>query len=224
MVRFSGVTAATLVVVLLAGLTAGCSPTPTEPADVSAIVPLMVGNKWRGTLAPGARPADWLLMSEKSDVVATMQIGGEEWHHTTMHNFNTPGVGGALLRNRPDGLYIRSLSGDTSRRYLRYPAAIGDTVLDFGEYLQTFENGATGARLREVGVLERVDEVVTVPAGAFRCWRVRLVLIVVDDVGTEVSPSWGEDPEEGIVWYAPGIGPVKQGRTTWELTSYSLAR
>ena len=62
--------------------------------------------------------------------------------------------------------------------------------------------------------VENLDEVITVPAGAFHCLRLR-----------RYSTGGGTTPSDKTYWFSQGVGKVKvdePGVATEELTSYTL--
>jgi hypothetical protein len=166
---------------LLLFVAAGCSRAPG--------VPLETGRIWRYTGADG------------SDF--TIEISGEESVRGQLCKVLTISSGGQpvlqrYLREEGSGIReLRTRLGETEFLYkepiwfARGPAEAGT---QFGEGVDT---GPPGGQVRYLGTIEAEEEV-TVPAGTFRCWRVKF--------SAEMGSSFRMYETR---WICPSVGIVK---------------
>ncbi|MHC1728980.1 MAG: hypothetical protein AB9866_23770 [Syntrophobacteraceae bacterium] len=90
----------------------------------------------------------------------------------------------------------------------KYPLAVGNSWTESEEVSLLKEK----ALVTMTHTIEKIDDVVTVPAGTFeKCLKIRKHFHGKANLG-----SYGGSPEitvEGFTWYAPGIGQIKATET-----------
>jgi hypothetical protein len=199
---------------LLAGMTAGCTKGSAPAADAAGtpILPLKVGNEWIGVSpsSSGGQQYDTVR------IVGDTTIRGEKWYMTQY---------GARLANRGDGLYMWSRWDSVPFRLIKFPVTVGDTLEDLGEFQQTYNNSSRPDPFRLVLVVTAIDETVVVPAGTFKCIRANVRCRTASG-----NPCVGVFDSD-YVDYAPGTGRIKSrnylprlgaGGDPWQLAKASL--
>lgn len=158
-------------------------PTSSPEPDISALIPLEIGNVWQYVDTLFGQPPRVSAVTESVDVV--QELYGQTWYRTQQKAVS----GGVtysieyLSCNRADGYYWLPLSnGDTVPRLLwKYPAEIGDTF-----------NFQFNART----IVKSTNAVITSPAGTFSCYL----------YAWEYAPGMLRSDS---TWIAPGVGMVK---------------
>jgi hypothetical protein len=205
------------VALVLPVLLAACGPSPAASTEW---LPLTLGSRWV-----------YQQVQDRSETM-TEEVSAEEVLG------DEPGV--LMLSTRNDRLvrtYSKWLAGpgriaQTSRQLWERETLIGSISygpdsLQFSRALTRLGDAVTeahhqreldgdGRLIRErrkeyTWLAEAVDEEVTVPAGVFRCLRIK-----------RIDHS---DQETRVTWYAPGVGKIREQTATGELvlTGYSVA-
>lgn len=175
-----------------------------------SFLPINVGNWWNYESDAGLREM-WVVTRSESPVILTR------------YTDKTPVLAWALqiYDNRIDLLEVKEIE-----RSVQYSPAIsilraGNTRQQWG-YHYEFQNGKVARSGAVVAVFDHVAaETVTVKAGTFNTQRVVW------------SVTFGEYEESHEVWFAEGVGIVKEiitlkeggeevSRTNWELVSYGI--
>lgn len=208
------------------GTTPTASPTATAPTE-GRLLPLAVGATWTYRVTD---PATGEVADKSNTVEALENVGGEkdgiQAYRVRTEKLNGVTVswqedlGNAIVRHREqafradgsmkteDWYLPGKLRVDESETHLEPGATWTET---YSERVIDGDDGTiTMVEKSETWTVEAVDEEVTVPAGTFRCVRLRRV---GDSDGASVK-TW---------WFAPGVGKVKEtGGQTEELVDWVL--
>jgi len=179
---------------------AGCKKNETsyEPVKSPEIFPLSIGYHWNFTTTT----SDKVKTTHVNDVINDTLIDGEKWFVLTYdHSIRT------ICRNNSSGWWFMYqsvlLSPVTPSLYYRYPASVNEVYMTLDS--------------TKVTVLS-VNDIVTVPAGKFTCYRYHMIHY---REGYECDEYLS--PGTGLVLhviYAPGIGTTKVAEVT-ELENFN---
>jgi hypothetical protein len=200
----------------------GCRPQVIRPANEDVIMPLHVGNRWEAkTINESILHNDrgWNTNSdgwEEIWITNDTVIEGKQWFLTSK---------GTMLAYTSNGIEGTDQALSPYNYMLRMPEHVGDTVR-VDRYTRKDNMGKT-QQVICIGIVADLDTLVSVPAGLFRCYMVRM--------GVEGGLLREMPLREGTLittFYARGIGKVKEvwdsgyligvSRFTWELTEYRV--
>jgi hypothetical protein len=195
-----------LLALLLVAVAPGCGLISPDGSD-DVIMPLTVGNQWVGRYhlydSTGTVDSTW---HDTLTIERAVRDGSE-----TLFT----GSNGETYVNRADGLWYGDSACNLQRA--KYPAAAGATFSE--ESVLVLLPGSTAPVEQKTAMLVvRTDTTITVPAGTYRCYHYRPVII---------APSNARFVIERDYYYAPNIGPVMIDmggvtHTRWELENVVL--
>lgn len=190
----------TVIILIVISLTA-CNNNSTQPTKPVVkqdyIMPLAVGNIWVMSIKE-LRPDSTIYRSsiDTIRILSDTIINGIKWY--------IPIWSGLYLRNNEWGLNTyESESGIEAKSY-KYPAEINFSwitdTLTWGSnnYPFTYDTLIYGYRI------DRIDTLVTVPAGTFNCYHYRNFTRTFAGVETDTWKQVG-----GEYWFSPGYGWIK---------------
>jgi hypothetical protein len=163
---------------LLSALLSGCGgdDNSTNSIHVKQIWPLKVGNQWifewrESDSAGNVIVVDTSVLEVKKDTL----IDGEMWYIITEDGARTDVSVPTTVRS--DGLWVGGSSGEL---FAKYPAAVNDT----------FVSGV------DTAIVESVNDMVAVPAGAFICYKYKY-------------PESAGSRAYQYRYFSPGVGFIK---------------
>ncbi len=182
---------------------AGCgesspSGTDTTPDGADRLLPLALGNRWIYETTIYDSTGKATLKADTTLVAGDTTIQGERWFF-----FNddraTPTV------SRTDGVYYWDTRNNASRLYVRYPGAVGES----------YERGS------QRYTIVATNTTVTVPAGVFTCYQIRLTDQNIPglDATLSIAPGTGTIKIEAINTRPDG---TRLGSARMELKAYTL--
>ena len=210
----------------LALVSAGCSDSNSTAPEAApdVIMALKTGNRWIGRMVDNGR-----VLYDTLGIGGDTTVGSERWARTLMSriSYRPDWIYSPFLIDRADGLYQKDFYHQTQLfpfLHLKFPVALGDTAINYGWFLVTYENGALGPKVRHFGVVTALDQNIHVDAGSFTAFQV--------DFRTEIDPvdSVGVRPDYDRAWFAPQAGLLKAEKYTpsgavaysWELVNVIL--
>jgi hypothetical protein len=128
-------------------LSAGSCTDVVVPSDTSVLMPLKLGNMWIGRTPMGEGKYRYDTLEVTGDTI----VAGEQWF-TTRESL--------LMANRPEGFVLAptTLHEDIHLYVtIHFPAMIGDTLADAGEFELIYEKGEFGERIRHEKVVPKSD-------------------------------------------------------------------
>lgn len=196
--------------------------------SVARMQPLRVGARWIYRV----RSADGSVREKTSTVTTTRVLDGAKAGRrvfeieTRFVDDLTVGwiedLGAALVRHGEQRYKRRTFAPSHRLWWHPYKTKIDEAParLRLGtswDEQYTEEGGGTPGLRRDRWTVEAIDEPVTVPAGAFRCVRLRR---------DELINSNPREEAHKVYWFAPGVGKVKEladlGNRVEELVAYQL--
>jgi hypothetical protein len=214
-----------LVIIVFGSAVAGCCLRLQQPLNEKELMPLRVGNWWKARHVSTAYNKEWIRLEELRVVMADTSLYGGQWYlmsDSSLMMITPDGVRRRIVSAIEDKNRMLMLDGVVNNEYeLKMPRQIGDTV--WSQIYLTADSNS----IRYSGIAEKLDTVICVPAGKFRCF---MVATHIDDPYTVgFSVRWGENT---VAFYSPGFGKVKEeggngGSAgwigfTWELTGYEI--
>jgi hypothetical protein len=201
----------------------GCRPQVViRPAHEDVLMPLHVGNRWEAkTINESILHNDrgWTTNSdgwEDIRITSDTVIEGKQWFITNR---------GTRLAYTSNGIEGTDQALSPYDYTLRMPEHVGDTVR-VDRYTRKHDMGQT-KEVVCIGIVVDLDTLVSVPAGLFRCYMVRMGV-----EGGLLSEMPLREDTFITTFYARGIGKVKEvgvssfvigvRRYTWELTEYNV--
>jgi hypothetical protein len=204
-----------VLIIALALLLVSCGDddNPANGDHKSVIMPLEVGNSWRGTqteYAPDGAPVYTATYTQM--VVDVGTINNELWYTIHLIIASDTSDTGVSFANRNDGLWIWNIGGDTISTipfmYYKYPAMPGDSY-------------ASGPKGHANVTVVSTDTVITVPYGEFNAYL----------YGYERSGMFNDIsyvylvPDLGLVkweYYVPGAADELYLKESWGLEELIL--
>ena len=190
---------------------------PTPPGETKSLFPLAVGNRWTYVVDAGSKPektqsVTGTIAVDSREAFVLETIAGDFKRVVSYQAFE----GDKLLRAREKTYNGNILIEDL--RFSPWALRIDVGMTELGatyqsQHVEEFLDGngqvvPPAIMKTQTFFVEAVDDTINVPAGMFRCVRVRR-----DSAG---GPS-------KTFWFAPGVGKIREtGGQTEDLASYTV--